>query len=654
MIRPTLTLIALLLATTANAQRVTLPLLDAERLPKACTTALQVAVARADHLATLPLDQATTDTVLHAWDRLFAAVNDVVGPAYLLSSVHPDAAVRSAGEQCITDYIAFETAVNQNPALYERVAAVQTTDPIDAKMRQDILDGFEDRGVALPVAKRARAKAILDELEALRQAFSRNLRDNTQTLRFTPEEQAGLPDAYLERVDKDAEGNIIVGFDYPDVYPFLENASNADARKRYYRAFQRRGGQENLKILNDIVALRYEYAQLYGLPSYAEFVLQRRMAGDTAGVKAFLDDIRPVIARSEAADLLALRALKAAETGTTIEQAQIMQWDRSYYIEQLRQQRAQIDQESLRAYFPTEATRDWILDLTQRLYGVEFRPADVPVWHEDVRYYDLFDAQTGERLSGIYPRDGKFKHAAAFPVRGSSTLTGRKPYSVLVCNFDRKGLTQSEVETFFHEFGHGMHGILSQTRYALQAGTSVERDFVEAPSQMFEEWARKRSSLALLADHCTDCPELTDDLIERLGVARRLARGVAYARQHLYASFDIALYDGPPEPALPLWRELEDRTPYGHVAGTQFPGTFGHIAGGYAAGYYGYMYSEAIGLDMLSAFGDRLLNPDVGMRLRNTILSRGSERPARDMVRDFLGRPSSNETFYQEILGQRK
>ena len=340
---PLAALLAAAVAAPAQAQRVTLPLLDAQTLPAACDRALQVADARADWIADVPVDEASVQTILQQWDRLFAAMNDVIGPAYLLSSVHPDAAVRAAGDACIAKYISFETALYQRPALYERIKAVATNDPVDAKLRQDLLHGFEDRGVALPPAQRARAAAILDELEQLRQEFARRLRDNKQTLRFTPAEQTGLPAGYLERVEKDGDGNIVVGFDYPDVYPFLENATDGAARKRYYRAFQRRGGPDNLATLNRIVELRYEYAQLYGLPSFADFVLRRRMASSAAEVKGFLADVKPVIARSEAADLLALRALKAQATGSSVEAAKIEQWDRSYYMEQLRQSRAQID-----------------------------------------------------------------------------------------------------------------------------------------------------------------------------------------------------------------------------------------------------------------------------------------------------------------------
>ena len=232
-------------------------------------------------------------------------------------------------------------------------------------------------------------------------------------------------------------------------------------------------------------------------------------------------------------------------------------------------------------------------------------------------------------------------------------MQGRTPISVLVTNFDRNGLTQGEVETFFHEFGHGVHGVLSRTRYVSHAGTSVERDFVEAPSQMFEEWARRPESLALLQAHCTGCPMLGEDQIRRLDVARRLASGMRYARQHLYASFDFQLYQNPPQSAQALWEQMTAQTPYGYAPETQFPGAFSHIAGGYASGYYGYMWSEAIALDMLSAFGTSIVNPQVGLRFRNLILARGSEQSADAMVRSFLGRAPSNATFFDEIRGQR-
>ncbi len=641
-----------LLAGVAEA-RITLPMLTAAEISASCEQALTLGAARAQQLAQGRVD----GPVLHGWDRMMASVENTVGPVYILAYVHPDKAVRDAGEACIVEYTQFETSLYQDEALYAAISDVEPQDAIDAKLKQDLLIAFADAGVSLPPERRQRAAAILTELQSLGQRFARNIRENNTKLTFSGDELAGLPASYLEQHDVQPGGSLTVGFDYPDYGPFMRSASNESARQRYYTAFNRRGGAENLELLDRIVELRHEYAGLHGLESYAEFVLQRRMVGSVARLDRFLTEVGAVTREAEAADVARLRAMKAEDQGRPLDEVQLKQWDRSYYIEQYRQATAQVDQEALRAYFPTLAVRDWILAVTATQYGLRFEPADVPVWHEDVVYYDVIDQHSGERLSGLYldlfPRQGKFKHAAAFPVRGASTLQGRTPISVLVTNFDRNGLTQGEVETFFHEFGHGVHGVLSRTRYVSHAGTSVERDFVEAPSQMFEEWARRPESLALLQAHCTGCPMLGEDQIHRLDVARRLASGMRYARQHLYASFDFQLYQNPPQSAQALWEQMTAQTPYGYAPETQFPGAFSHIAGGYASGYYGYMWSEAIALDMLSAFGTSIVNPQVGLSFRNLILARGSEQSADAMVRSFLGRAPSNATFFDEIRGQR-
>src|SRR5947199_9930748 len=213
----------------------------------------------------------------------------------------------------------------------------------------------------------------------------------------------------------------------------------------------------------------------------------------------------------------------------------------------------------------------------------------------------------GELIGGIYldlfPREGKFKHAAAWPVRGVSRKIGRKPISALVTNFNRDGLTHDEVETLLHEFGHVMHGVLSQTEYNQHSGTSVERDFVEAPSQMYEEWASRTESLALMRNHCTTCPMIDESLVQRIRAAKKFGSGVDYGRQLLYASFDMALSGEQPRKSLDLWPQMEGSTPMGYVGGTAFPGTFEHIASGYAAGYYGYMWAKVIALVMITAYG---------------------------------------------------
>jgi thimet oligopeptidase len=253
----------------------------------------------------------------------------------------------------------------------------------------------------------------------------------------------------------------------------------------------------------------------------------------------------------------------------------------------------------------------------------------------------------------LYPRPGKYNHAAVWPVRHRSGLTGRTPIGVLVANLNRQGLNHRELETLLHEFGHLLHGDLSRTRYATLAGTSVRRDFVEAPSQMFEEWTRRVEPLALMKNHCDKCPTVDAKLLTRINQARVFGAGIRYARQHMLATFDMALAGPQPGEPLATWTKLEEASSLGHVAGTQFPAQFGHLMGGYAAGYYGYMWSEVLALDMASQWGKNLLDGKVGRRYLDQVLSRGGEVPPQKMVRDFLGREPSPEPFFAEITGKR-
>jgi thimet oligopeptidase len=224
--------------------------------------------------------------------------------------------------------------------------------------------------------------------------------------------------------------------------------------------------------------------------------------------------------------------------------------------------------------------------------------------------------------------------------------------SALVANLDRSGLNHDELEVVMHEFGHVLHQVLSRADYNSQAGTNVKVDFVEAPSQMYEEWTRRDQPLALFAKVCPDCPRLTHDDIERMDAARRYGQGILYARQWVYATFDMALATDP-RPPLAVWKQIESATPLGYVEGTIFPASFAHIAGGYAAGYYGYMWSQVLALDMLTPFKKDMLDPRVGKRYLDTILSQGGQEEEAAMVRRFLGREPSSEAFFAEITGRR-
>lgn len=600
--------------------------------------------------------------ILAEWNRLSIAFGDFVNPVYLLANVHPDQGTRDAAQRCVEKLIPFETELFQSEALHARVAALAPRDPVDEVYRRELLDAFEDSGVALPPDQRTRAKALRDEIESLALKFQKNVNEDRTAVVVTLGEAQGMPQSWIDARKRDGEGRLVVTLDYPTYLPFLENAVNEDARRRVWTAKLQEGGAANLELLDRILRLRHEMARLYGLPDYATFALRRRMARTPEAVNEFLASVKKAVDEVEARELEELRADKAALLGRPLAEVKLNRWDVAFHQERVRRSRYDVDQEALRAYFPTEVGIRYALALAETLYGIRFVEREVPRWHPDVRYFDVREAgangKAGDFIGGVYldlyPREGKYNHAAAFPVRAVSTLAERTPISVLVANFDRRGLNHDELETLLHEFGHVLHGVLSKTRYADLAGTSVKRDFVEAPSQMFEEWARRAEPLALVAKLCPACPRLSPEQVERLRAARRFGNGIRYARQWQYAVYDMRLHTGAPKPALATWIEIERASRLGHVEGTMMPASFGHLVGGYAAGYYGYMWSEVLALDMLSGFGGKLLNPQAGHRYRNAILARGAELPPDALVKAFLGRAPSSGAFYAEITGQRK
>jgi thimet oligopeptidase len=640
-----------------EAERWLVPAYDVARIESRCPKELERARAQRARME----GRRDAGNILAEWNRLSASVQDFVHPVYLLANVSMDATVRETARKCVETFAPLDSEMFQSERLFARVSALKPRDAIDALYRKDLLEAFEDAGIALPAAQRARIKAIREELERVSLQFQHNVNEDRTTVAVTPAEAEGLPAPWIAARKRDEEGRLIVTLDSPTYSAFLDNAVDADARRRVWTAKLQEGGAANLQLLDRALALRHEMARIYGYPDYATFSLRRTMAKTPAAVQDFLGRVRQAVDAGEQRELAELRADKAELLKLPVETVRLERWDVSFHQERIRRARFDVDQEVLRAYFPTEASVAFGLKLAQRLYGVRFVARDVPRWSPDVRYYDVHDANAqggaGARIGAIYldlfPREGKYNHAAAFTLRSVSARLGRKPVSALVANLDQRGLTQEEMQTLLHEFGHVLHGVLSRTRYVDQGGTSVKRDFVEAPSQMFEEWARRDEPLALFAQICPSCPRLTPQMTARLRQADRFGSGIRYARQWQYASYDMRLHSGSPPPAMQAWRELEQSTRLGHVEGTMLPASFGHLLGSYAAGYYGYMWSQVLGLDMLSGFKGRMLDPAVGRRYRDTILASGGQRPPEELVRSFLGRAPGSEAFFAEISGTR-
>lgn len=643
--------------TSQAVERPVLPLPAAEEIGGQCSAGIEDLNRMVSELEAIPVEtEEGAEAFLAGWNSMQVSLEDLQGPMALLSQVSPDEAVRRNADDCSLGVQRFITDLYQNTRLYRNMRIVRVNDDEERKLRQDNISAYEDAGVSLMPDKRRRVKQILARLTEISQEFSRNIRENKTKLVFSPYELQGMPKEYMDRLQKDAKGNFLLGFSYPEYMPFMQYAENDKAREKYRFAFINRGTPANLKLLQEAVNLRHEMAVLSGYRSYADFALRRRMAKKPAAVDKFLSDVRKIVVPKEKQELEELRTFKAAIRQIPLSQAEIKRWDTNYWLQKIKQVRYDIDQNVLRQYFPTKASMEWVMGLASQLYKIEFRKADVPVWHSDVVYYDVMDMVTGKQLGGIYldiyPREGKYGHAAAFPVQGSSTLEDRLPISVLVANFNRYGLDLDELETMLHEFGHVLHGVMSRTRYVEQSGTRVERDFVEAPSQMFEEWAHDYEALSMLPTYCSNtCPQIDRNMLKRLNESRRFGQGIFYSRQTLYAQYDMKIYSDRPGDVMGDWIDMESQTVQGYDKGTQFPGQFSHVVSGYSAGYYGYLWSKVLALDMLSRFNGKLVNPQVGQFYRKAILERGSELPADRMVRYFLGRSPDSTAFYEDISG---
>jgi thimet oligopeptidase len=654
--------------------------LDAQQLQRRCETELAQRRARLAQMEA----QRLPGRILEEFNELSVMTGGFDDPLGVLQNAAPDAELRAAAQACLEQLVPFGTELFQSAKLYARVAALQPGEAQDASYRQWLIEQFEDAGATLPEDQRAQVKAIQDELNTLSLRFQRNVNDVTATVAVSPAEAEGLGEDWRQARRRDDVGNYLVGMDYPSFGPFMELAADAQARKRVWMEFQNRAGAANLELMDRALQLRWQLAQCYGYPDYATFALRRKMAGSPQAVTEFLQSVKAAVDRVEARELEELRHEKAlvsdagggaaadasAPGGVTVER-----WDLGYLQQRIKRSRYNVDQEALRAYFPTDAAVRFVMRVAEKLYGIRFVARDEPVWHADVRYYEVRERRAesgggatdapspasggfaGKILGAIYldlfPRAGKFSHAAVFGVRRGSVLAGQNPIKALVCNFNDKGLTPAELETLFHEFGHALHGVLSRARYADQSGTAVRQDFVEAPSIMFEEWARREISLRGFAEVCPQCPALDSQLIAQMAAARNFGAGIRYARQWLFAAYDLALHTGAPVGALAAWERMEGATRLGHVPGTMMPASFSHLMGGYEAGYYSYMWSEVLALDMLSAFQGNLLDPVVGQRYRRSILEPGGSRPPQELVEEFLARKPNSQAFYAEITGQR-
>jgi len=588
-----------------------------------------------------------TATVLALWNDLDLALGDAGAICGLLSEVHPDDATRTLAEERMQEVSRLGTDIGLDRGLFDVLDATEP-DGLDldrARLRERVLRDFRRSGVDRDDETRARLREISERIVVLDQDFSRNIRTDVRSIRITPDRLDGLPADFVEAHPPAEDGLVTITTEYPDIVPFRTFAKDAAARHELVQQFENRAFPQNEALLAEVLALRAEYARLLGYDSWPDYDAEVKMIGSGAAIEQFLDRIVGLSDLSSRRDYdVLLERLRQDEPGAE----QVLRADSMYYGELVRREQFDVDAQEVRRYFDFSRVRAGLLEVTGKLFGIEyFEVPDAPVWHEDVTGYDVM--RDGERVGRIYldlhPRPNKYGHAAQFELR-TGLVDRELAEGVLVCNFGRGLIQHSDVVTFFHEFGHLVHEIVGGAQTVARfSGVATEWDFVEAPSQMLEEWAWDADVLQTFAKDENGVP-IPRELVSAMRAARDFGKGYGVRTQMYYAALSYRLHRDPPADITALQRELQ-RTiePFAPVEDSHFFASFGHLMG-YTSGYYTYMWSLVIAKDMFSAFDDsNLLAPEVAHRYRDRILARGGAADAAELVADFLGRPYAFDAY---------
>lgn len=630
---------------------------------EAATARLDATVAA---IASLPPEQARFANTVAAYEAALQLYAEQVEPLTVLADVSPDPSVREAATGLGEAYAQRKVALTASEPLYAALKAAaakgEELDAQDARLLERTLGEFEELGHGLDPASKARLTAISARLETLTKRFEENLRENRGEVTATADELAGVPPDVLSVMERDDDGRYRVSLDMATYMAVMSGARDGALRARLEKADQRRGIEENPAILQEGLALRDEAARLRGFKSFRHMTLGDGMAGAPEAVDAFFAKVREAIgarAERDKAELLS-RKRRDDPSATRLES-----YDRFYYEDLLKRERFGVDPDEVRSYFPLERVVAGALGTYGRMLGLEIRPVhDAPAWHAEVRVYDAYDAKTGALLGRFYldlvAREGKYGFAAMQPIMAGRALPDgsyRAPISMVVANFPKAApgnptlLPHADVETLFHELGHVMHELVTQSRYASMAGSQVAMDFAELPSQIMENLAWDPDVLAGISGHYRDGSALPRELLDRMVAARSFQRGLFYLRQLAFALVDQGLHGAVPVDVVKTANDIiESVMGFKVQEGAAPVASYEYLFGGYEGFYYGYAWSEAYAEDgWRSRFKKEGLEA-AGAAFRRELLAWGSAREEAESLAAFLGRAPSLDAFIAKLL----
>ncbi|HKZ20093.1 MAG TPA: M3 family metallopeptidase [Acidimicrobiia bacterium] len=634
------------------------------------TEELETALSEADRLVAGVVDPKTEAT----YEKILSPLNEIedllvrtYGRTAFMGYVHTDKEVRDAGNAAEERIQKWAVDLIFRPDFYRAIKSYSES-PEAAELKGErgralefLLRDLRKAGHELDDEARAEVKKLTERLVELGVLFQRNIDEHQDHLLVTRADLEGMPESYIEGLEAgEAEGTLKVTMAYPDVVPFMENSPRRDLREELSRKFNSRAVEPNRPLLEEAIAARQRIAEIFSQPSWAHHQLEEKMAKNPEAVRSFYAALLPGLSEIGRTELGKLTEMLRADGFD----GDLQGYDFRYYDTQLRRRDYGVDPTEVAAHFPLQQVLDGMLELTGEVFGLRYRKIDRPSWHPDVLAYAIDDANSGEEIAhffmDLFPREGKFSHAAAFPLIPGRRLDDgsyQKPLAAIVANFTKPGadrpslLQHQEVETFFHEFGHILHQTLTRAELTKFSGTSTEGDFVEAPSQIMEHWTWQPQVLARFARHYQTGQPISPELVSQLTAAKNLNIALLTLRQAQFGLLDMWMHDETPQ------KDLDDI----HVRSTEvslfpihpdtfYPASFGHLLGGYDAGYYGYLWSEVYGDDMWSRFEkEGVTNPQVGADYRREVLERGGSREGMEHLRAFLGREPNNQAFLRKL-----
>ena len=650
-----------------------LPLLSTAEVPQSIKGSMKRADAVIAKIVAIPDSKRTFANTLGALDDLSGWLDDEVSLPIFMQNVSNDPKERDNAREAEEEVGNWQIALGKREDLYRAVKAYANKHPKlhgeQKRFLEFTLRDYRRSGMDLTKADRAKLQSIEMELNKLGIQFSQNIADDSTHIAVKADALTGVPEAALKRLKLDGD-TYQVGMDTPTLEAILAYCTNESTRKDVWFAYKRRGGQKNVDVLEKMLRLRYQQAHLLGYKSAADFETEVRMAHNAATVAKFYRELQPIVRKKALVDFSEYTAAK--RTYTKDPKATLNPWDNGFYKNLLRKTRYAVDTSKISEYFPMEKVVDGLFTVTQTLYGLKYKDvtADIeklglPRWDKDIKLFEVDDKASGKMLGRFYvdlfPRAGKYSHAACFGLKPHMTFSSglEQPGLVaLVCNFTKPSADQpsllphDEVETFFHEFGHCLHNLMSEAHMERFAGTGVARDFVEAPSQMIENWVWNSTVLKTFARHYKTGQPLPEKLLQGMLNARYLGSGMEAEHQFYFGIFDQKFHTAPngicdtSKVAVDTLGQVEL---FKGVPGTMVQASFTHLVG-YQAAYYGYMWSLVYAQDMFQRFEQLgLLSPKAGMYYRKHILSKGGTQDEMEMLHEYLGRKPNMAAFLRHL-----